>query len=101
MWSAVTRGSAATGNGENPQFPVTSVVTPCNSLLSASGWRITLTSECVWMSTKPGAVTRPVPSITCAAGTSAPIRPTTAIRSRTMPRSAGNSGAPVPSTTVE
>jgi hypothetical protein len=63
---------ALVGNGENPQLPVTSVVTPCKILLSALGSSSDVTSEWVWMSMKPGATTWPLASIVVSLSTSSP-----------------------------
>ena len=52
-----------TGATENPQCPMTSVVTPWRILLSARGAYGSVKSECVLMSMNPGATTDPPASI--------------------------------------
>ena len=62
------------GKGPTPQFEVTSVVTPCITLLSPTGLSKILRSVWVWRSIKPGATTRPDTSTTCpSASLSRPI----------------------------
>ena len=43
-----------TGAALMPQLPTITVVTPCDSLASICGVRITLVSSCVCTSMKPG-----------------------------------------------
>ena len=86
------------GKGEKPQLPVTSVVTPCETLLCARPSSIRLMSECVWMSIRPGVATRPRASTTSRADTASPGA-TATMRPPARPMSADRGDAPVPSTT--
>jgi hypothetical protein len=87
---------AQTGAQEMPHWPITSVVTPWCTWLSARPSAIRVKSECVCMSTNPGDTTSPETSITRAAcsGFSAPI---SAIRVPVTATSATRPSAPVPS----
>ena len=81
-----------------PQWPMTSVVTPWRTLLSAWGMRARVKSEWVLMSMKPGATTRPLASIMRApAAVMSP--PMAAMRPSLNATSARRPGAPVPSMT--
>ncbi len=53
----------ATGAKPTPQFPITTVVTPCQQEGVSSGSHVIWPSKCVWISTKPGATTMPVASM--------------------------------------
>src|SRR5829696_6160423 len=84
------------GAGVIPQFPTTSVVTPCCSLISLPGSSNTMRSEWQWPSMKPGATTRPPTSIF-----SSPLPctlPTSTIWPSLIPTSPKYQGFPVPST---
>ena len=93
-------GSSTAGPRTGPAercSPSTSVVTPCDTLLSARGSTTSPYSEWACMSMKPGASTSPAASSTSAAGgwpapTSTMVSPATA-------RFARNQGPPAPSTT--
>ena len=98
-WNSARWGSAATGNGDELQFPVTSVVTPWYALLSPPESNSMVVSECECMSMNPGATTSPVASIVRAASAS-PSLPIAAIRPASMAMSASYRGLPVPSITV-
>ena len=101
---ASSRSSSAsarplTGALDPPQFPHTTRVTPMCSALSRASLTNIASSECEWMSMKPGATTCPAASVT-RAPSAARSRPTAAIRPSRTSTSARRSGAPVPSTTV-
>src|SRR5690606_22538751 len=81
-----------------PQLPTTTVVTPCDSLGSMSGVRMTLVSSCVCTSMKPGASARPAPS-TCSRAGAAPSGPIAAMRPAARATSAWKPAAPLPSST--
>ena len=91
------RSSGRHGANVTPQFPITTVVTPCQHDGLPIGSHASCASRCVWMSTKPGVTTRPSASISSTARSpcSSPIAE---IRSPTMPTSAKTPGPPVPST---
>ncbi|CDK61519.1 hypothetical protein [Klebsiella pneumoniae IS10] len=82
-----------------PQLPTITVVTPWLSFGKYSGMRITLISSWVCTSIKPGASTRPWPSITCSAATSS-AGAIAIIRSPFTATSARYCGPPLPSITV-
>ncbi len=92
-----SRSSGRHGANVTPQFPITTVVTPCQHDGLPIGSHASCASRCVWMSTKPGVTTRPSASISSTARSpcSSPIAE---IRSPTMPTSAKTPGPPVPST---
>ena len=101
--STASKNSAAErnfslGNGDEPQLPRTSVVTPSCTLLSAVGRSMIPAPPCECTSMKPGEATAPLASITCSASMSSPVA-TAAMRSPSMAMSAFVGGAPVPSTT--
>src|SRR5262245_54466124 len=83
-----------------PQLPTTSVVTPCRSALEAGRFSMSVKSEWLWMSKKPGQTYRPVASTTRSASAESGSRPIAAIRPEAIARSARRSGPPVPSTSV-
>lgn len=94
--SSVCVGSGS-GNGECPQLPAISVVTPCASWVSAAGWAGSVKSACEWRSTNPGAITAPDASMVVRA-VNGPS-PIAAIRPAVIATSARRAGVPVPSTT--
>ena len=105
-WTDAMSGSPAPsgplgpmGNGEKPQLPVTSVVTPWNTLLSPPGSSRRVTSEWECMSMNPGHTTSPAASTTRAACASSSL-PTAAILPPARPTSAWYRSPPVPSITV-
>ena len=57
-------GARETGAGEEPQWPISSLVTPCVTCPGESGNSGNVKSECEWRSMKPGATTRPPTSRT-------------------------------------
>ena len=59
--------SSVSGNGEPPHWPLTRVVTPCRTALSAWGLTRSPVSVWSWTSMKPGETARPSASITAAA----------------------------------
>jgi hypothetical protein len=81
---------------DHPQLPRISVVTPWWTLLSAPGWTISDSSEWQWQSMKPGATTRPSPSMRCCA-LSRDRSPTAVMRPSFHPTSPRKRGAPLPS----
>ena len=85
--------AGATGPGEKPHMPTTSVVTPCRTLDSADGQVSSTRSECEWMSMKPGATISPAASMVRAASPRRP-GPTATMRSPSTATSAATAGAP-------
>ena len=87
---------SGTGKGEEPHCPVTSVVMPCEILLSANtcGSRPMKRSLCEWLSMSPGVSVSPAASITARASS----RVWNVILPFSMPTSPTKAGAPVPST---
>ena len=81
----------ARGAAEEPQFPASSVVTPCRTRLSAVGYSRMPPSEWLWMSTKPGQTWRPAASRTRRPW-SAAIEPTAAMASPFRATSAAYDG---------
>jgi len=77
---------AAQGASVNPQFPITTVVTPCQQEQVPSGSQKTCASMCVCPSTKPGATTWPSASMTSRARSR--IRPIVTMRPWRTPTSA-------------
>src|SRR6478735_1366344 len=77
-----------------PQFPITTLVTPCSNLNSSFGLFRRAASSCACTSTKPGASARP-----CAAISRLPLgaRPMNAMRSPSMWTSATRGALPLPS----
>src|SRR5687768_8269711 len=90
--------SGETGAYDMPQFPTTSVVTPCIRVLSESRLASSDQSEWEWQSMKPGATYFPVASIAVLACASR-RPPTAAMRPSWMATSARVHGAPLPSIT--
>ncbi|CAB4681774.1 unannotated protein [freshwater metagenome] len=58
---------------EKPQFPTISVVTPCRTVLWASGFTCIVKSEWLCGSTNPGETIKPVASISRLAADTRPI----------------------------
>ena len=88
---------------DDPQLPVTIVVTPSSRKLSARGFpwmplRRDDDSTWVWTSMKPGARTSP-PASTVFVASASGSEPTNWMRPSRTPTSARNHGLPVPSTT--
>ena len=101
--ASVERSSGRHGAKVTPQFPITTLVTPCQQLEVPIGSQASCASRWVWMSTKPGVTSRPSASISRAPVPSIPPSSEpmiSAIRSALMPTSARVAGAPVPSMTV-
>src|SRR6266550_3743289 len=93
------RDASETGAYVQPQFPTTSVVTPCRTVLSALGFaRI---DQSLWLcgSTKPGQTTWPPASITRSARVPS-TGPTCVMRSPSIATSPWN-GAPPPPSTIQ
>ncbi len=92
------RSSDFAGASVKPQFPMTTVVTPCQQELPAMGSQKSCASRCVCPSTKPGVTTWPSASISRRPGSR--IRPTVVIVVPEIPTSARYEPRPDPSTTV-
>ena len=79
------------GASVNPQWPMTTVVTPCQHEHVPSASQKTCASMCVWPSMNPGVTTWPSASTSSAPRSR--MRPIVAMRSPTMPRSHGRAAA--------
>jgi len=91
-------GAALTnGTNDKPQFPVITVVTPCDTLANIRGSRRTMASSWVCTSMKPGATVKPLTSQISSAS-NVKFSPMATMRSPCTHRSAGRAGAPLPST---
>ena len=95
---AASTACGSTGASPWPQLPTAIVVIPCSTLDCARPSTSSVKSACEWMSTTPGATTRPLTSSTSAAGPRS--LPTAAMWPCAIATSARRGGAPVPSTTV-
>lgn len=92
--------SSVSGAAEAPQFPMTSVVTPCLILLSARGFTRRERSEWLCMSMKPGATARPL-TLSLRSARSFLSLPIRAILFPWIPMSALKRLRPVPSITTQ
>jgi len=90
-----SRSPGAQGANVTPQFPITTLVTPCQQLLEAIGSHDSCASRWVWISTKPGVTTFPSASISRMPRSS--IVPIAVIRSPSTATSPTVPGEPVPS----
>ena len=87
------------GDGEAPQLPQTTVVTPWLAFIAMPGFSISAVSSWVCTSMKPGATIRPAASNSLSPR-NVPGSPTAAMRSLLIATSALRRGAPVPSMTT-
>src|SRR4029450_4779774 len=87
------------GNGDQPQFPATSVVTPWDSCVRAAGCGRRLKSAWECRSMNPGATMLPVASMTSAPEGTSPGGSTAMIRPPSTSTVAATGSAPVPSIT--
>ena len=81
-----SRSSGLHGASANPQFPMTTLVTPCQHEQLPIGSQATCASMWVWPSMNPGATISPSASIVRSAA--ARIRPISTIRPPLTPTSA-------------
>src|SRR5262249_37781032 len=85
----------------NPQFPITTVVTPCQAEGDPWGSQKTCASICVCASRKPGVTTLPLASIVRDGERSASsLGPTATMCPSSTATSASTAGPPDPSTTT-